>query len=486
MVFLPLEGCGKQHLARFYKVFSKLLNNFAVIIPHPFNHYHLIMENTLTVKRGLDLSIEGSANWSSPQDCPASLVAVTPDDFPGFLPKLEVKEGDTVSAGSPLMHDKNNEDIKLVAPVSGTVTAIIRGERRKIERVEMTSRGNDSKTFNIDLALPESIIAALKDSGLWAEMRQRPYDIVPVADRTPRDIFVTAFDSSPLAPDLNEQVRGKQKQIDAGIKALSTLTPGKVYVSTRPDASFQVPAEAIHYTVTGPHPAGNAGVQAANIAPINKGETIWTLSILTVASLGELVLTGKRDFSAIVAVTGPEVGRPYYALTVQGAAVKPLLEGHIAEDERHHRIISGNILTGTKIGKDGFLRFPYRQITVIAEGDDVDEFMGWASVSPSKMSVSRSFPFRMFHKKFAPDARILGGRRAMIMSGEYDKMLPMDILPEYLLKAIGAKDIDMMEKLGIYEVAPEDFALCEYVDPSKIEIQKTVREGLDWLRKEIE
>ena len=317
-------------------------------------------------------------------------------------------------------------------------------------------------------------------------MRQRPYDIVPLTGISPRDIFVTAFDSSPLAPDINRIIEDKQAQITAGIKALSSLTTGKVYICTKSDCSFDVPEEGEHYIVTGPHPSGNPGVQASLISPINKGDTVWTLSILTVARIGELCLTGKRDFSTVVAVTGPETVNPYYASTVQGAAVKPLLNDHLPSDGKHLRIISGNILTGIKIDLNGFLRFPYTQLTVMAEGDDVDEFMGWASLSPSKMSVSRSFPFRFFKKKFSPDARILGGHRAMIMSGIYDKVMPMDIMTEYLLKAIGARDIDMMEKLGIYEVAPEDFALCEYVDPSKTEIQKAVREGLEWLRKENE
>ncbi|MDE5744839.1 MAG: Na(+)-translocating NADH-quinone reductase subunit A [Paramuribaculum sp.] len=443
------------------------------------------MDKSLKVGRGLDLSIKGGAEWSTPQEIPAATVALIPDDFPGFLPKLEVKEGDKVIAGSPLMYDKNHEEIKLTSPVAGTVSSVIRGERRKIERVIITAEGNESKTFTVD-STAASIAQALKESGLWAEMRQRPYDIVPLPDREPRDIFVTAFDSSPLAPDFNEELRGKQKEITAGIKALASLTKGKVYVSTRPEDSFEIPAEAVHCIVEGPHPSGNAGVQASLIAPINKGETVWTLSIATVARIGALCLTGKRDYSTVVAVTGPEIVNPYYAETVQGAAVKTLLGGHLPSDGKHLRIISGNILTGTKINEDGYLRFPYTQVTVMAEGDDVDEFMGWASLSPSKMSVSRSFPFSFFKKRFSPDARILGGRRAMIMSGEYDKVMPMDIMPEYLLKAIGAHDIDMMEKLGIYEVAPEDFALCEYVDPSKTEIQKAVREGLDWLRKEIE
>ncbi len=445
------------------------------------------MENSLKLKRGLDLCIEGEAVKGEPVAVPASCAAVIPDDYPGFTPKLEVKEGDPVAAGAPLMHDKKCESIKLCSPISGTVTAIVRGERRKIERVVITSDNCDnSKKIDTGVSDAGSIRSILMDSGLWAEMRQRPFDIVPEADSEPRDIFVTAFDSAPLAPDLDFGSETGQERINAGIRALSKLTSGNVYVSTRKECRFAVPDEAVHYIVSGPHPSGNPGIQAANIAPINKGEVVWTLDIVTVMRIGALMLSGVRDFSTVIAVTGPEVKNPCYELTVEGAAIAPLLEKCMETGDRHRRIISGNVLTGIKVGIDGFLRYPYRQITVIAEGDDIDEFMGWASVSPKKMSVSRSFPFSFFKKRFSPDARLLGGRRAMIVSGEYDKVLPMDIMPEYLLKAIGSRNVEMMENLGIYEIAPEDLALCEYVDPSKTEIQKMVREGLDWLKKELE
>ena len=445
------------------------------------------MKNNIDIKRGLDLAIDGGLAEAAPEAVAPVLTAVIPDDFPGFVPKLDVREGDAVDCGAPIMHSKDCEAIRLCAPVAATVTAVVRGARRKIERVELTPvAGGGVVRTQVDPSDPESIKKALMASGLWAEMRQRPFDIVPKADATPRDIFVTAFDSAPLAPDLTLLVAGKQAEIDAGLAALAKLTTGKVYVSTRPEAPLSVNSPAVHITVSGPHPAGNPGVQAANLAPVNKGETIWTLDIVTAARIGELMLTGSRSFSTLVAVVGPEVEKPYLAQTVECASVAPLLKGHVKEDGSHHRIIAGNVLTGVKTSADGFLHFPYRQVTVIAEGDDVDEFMGWASMSPSKMSVSRTFPLSRLRRAFSPDARLLGGRRAMIVSGLYDKVLPMDIMAEYLLKAIGARDIDNMERLGIYEIAPEDMALCEYVDPSKTEIQKAVREGLDWLRKETE
>lgn len=232
------------------------------------------------------------------------------------------------------------------------------------------------------------------------------------------------------------------------------------------------------------HPAGNAGVQIANIKPVNKGEVVWTLDIVTLAKLGEAILNGKIDYSVETALTGSEVITPKVVKTVPGAQLGELLAGDEKTDGRNHRVISGNVLTGTPEGEAGYLRYPYRQVTVIPEGDDTHEFMGWASLSPSKMSESRSFLGRFLGRKFNPDARINGGRRAMIMSGIYDDYMPMDILPEPLIKAIIAKDIDKMEALGIYEVAPEDFALAEYADPSKLELQRIVRQGLDYMRNE--
>lgn len=446
------------------------------------------MEHCIKLKRGLDVRLDGALPPEPQIHNPKiGRVALTPDDFPGFLPRMLVKEGQTVGCGEPLMSDKRDETIVICAPAAGTVEKIERGERRKILRVVIALSGENSLAkITIDRSDAASVKSALLAAGLWVEMRQRPYDIVPAASATPRDIFVTAFDSAPLAPSLERLAEGKQAEIDAAIAALALLTPGKVYVSTRPDTALKIPAPAEHVTVEGPHPAGNPGIQAANIAPVNKGETIWTLDLSTLVRIGQLMTTGSVDWTTTVAITGSEVKEPQLAVCPIGAEIAPLIEGNVKSDNRHHRIISGNVLTGDTVAADGYLRFPYRQITVIPEGDDVDEFMGWASMSPKKLSISRTFPLSALRKKFAPDARLLGGRRAMIMSGLYDKVLPMDILPEYLLKAITARDIDRMEQLGIYEVAPEDFALCEFVDPSKIEVQKLVRDGLDYLRKELE
>lgn len=444
----------------------------------------------IKIKKGLDLNIAGSLPEGSAGAAPraTATVALVPDDFIGLIPKMELREGDSVKAGQPLFHSKLDERLKIVSPASGTVKAVVRGERRKILRVVVEVTDGPAETFDVKNALKnrESARALLLASGQWAMMRQRPYDIVPAADAVFRDIFVTGFDSAPLAWYRTEFSAEEIADMEAAVKLLALLTDGKVYVTRREGMNLPELKGAETVDVAGPHPASNAGTAIAAVKPVNKGETVGCLDLPTLLRIGRLLRTGTLDCTTTVAVTGSEVKEPCLISTLIGAEIAPLLKGNLKEDGRHKRIISGNVLTGTAVAEDAYLRLPYRQITVIPEGDDVDEFMGWASLSPSKQSTSPSFPGHFLSKKlFTPDARLLGGRRAMIMSGQYDKVFPMDILPEYLIKAIIARDIDRMEQLGIYEVAPEDFALAEYVDTSKLELQKIVREGLDYLRKEL-
>lgn len=443
----------------------------------------------IKLKKGLRLNLAGAmAENSKPIAIPTHTAAVCPDDFPGFVPKVDVKEGDAVACGSPIMHHKDCDDLRLVSPVTGTVKAVVRGERRKVLRIEIEKNNAvaQSPVFNKPSDAP-SAKAFLAASGLLALMRMRPFDIVPNPSDEVRDIFVTAFDSAPLAPSyaLYDGVFS-QDDYQAGIDCLCMATNGKVYISH--DASFSHKAlkNAILVEFEANYPASNVGVQIANIKPVDKGDIVWTLDFATLGRIGKLINSGKHDFTTVVAVTGPEITAPAAVMTECGAAIEPLLAGRHASTSEHKRIISGNVFTGTAVGLDGYLRYPYRHITVIAEGDDVAEFMGWASMSPSKMSESSSFPSFFSKRAFSPDARLNGGRRAMIVSGQYDRYFPMDILPEYLLKAIISGNIEDMEKLGIYEVAPEDFAAAEYADTSKIPLQAIVREGLDNLRKELE
>lgn len=443
----------------------------------------------IKVKKGLDINIIGAIPAGvTPVEIPSATVAIIPDDFTGLIPKMELREGDPVKAGQPLFHSKLDETLKVVSPMTGTVKAIVRGERRKIERVVVEDAAGEPLKFDTATALktPKAARELLLTSGMWAMMRQRPFDIVPAADATFRDIFVTGFDSAPLGWYQTDFTADDLKEIEAAVRLLAMLTAGKVYISRRPGMNLPDIKGAEMVDVEGPHPASNVGTVIAAVSPVNKGETVGCLSLPTLKRIGRLILTGTLDCSTIVAVTGSEVKNPRLVKTVIGAEISPLLKDNLADNGQHKRIISGNVLTGKTVEESGYLRAPYTQITVIPEGDDKAEFMGWASLSPSKQSTSPTFPGHFLARKlFRPDARLLGGRRAMIMSGEYDKVFAMDILPEYLIKAIIAKDIDRMEQLGIYEVAPEDFALAEYVDTSKLELQKIVREGLDYLRKEL-
>lgn len=442
----------------------------------------------LKLKKGLKLNIAGGLGFDTQIiDLNVGLCAIVPDDFPGFVPKASVRDGDEVAVGTPLLFDKNHQDVKLVSPIAGKVKSVVRGERRKIMRIEIEACSNDAKSPELPKPTDKaSACTFLAHSGLLAMMRQRPYDIVPNPDDTVRDIFVTALDTSPLAAPASvySSIFGKD-DYEEGVKVLRMITNGKVYLSYGADFGYDNIKGAEMVKVEGLHPAGNAGVQAANIAPVNKGEVIWILDMPTLGRIGRLA-KGKRNFDTVVAIVGPEVERPALVRTVIGAEIAPLLAENLGKADHHRRIISGNVLTGNVVGTEGFLRYPYRQITVIAEGDDKDEFMGWASLAPSKMSESPSFPGHFLKRSFRPDARLNGGRRAMIMSGQYDKVMPMDILPEYLIKAIISKNIEDMERLGIYEVAPEDFAAAEYVDTSKLPLQQIVRDGLDYIRKELE
>lgn len=447
----------------------------------------------IKLKKGLRLNLEGAvADITAISDVRPGRCAIVPDDFPGLTPKADVKVGDSVLVGTPLLHDKKNPDITLVSPVSGRIAEVRRGERRKLLAIVVENDGeNRSENFDIP-ADAEGVRALLARSGMMAMMRRRPYDIIPsTADRV-RDIFVTAFDSAPLAAPLTAGIEGAsfKEVLEKGVAALSMLTEGKVYIGRRHGSAIPELRGAVTVDFSGPHPSGNAGVQIAAIAPVDKGDVVWTLDLTTLYRIGRLMTDGRVDPTAYVAVTGPEVSNPSIVRSIVGAPVPDIIAGKLAPADHRRRIISGNVFTGQAVGTDPegdcWLHYPYRQVTVIAEGDDVDEFMGWASMAPAKMSTSRSFPGHFLRRAFRPDARLNGGRRAIIMSGQYDAMIPMDIMPEYLIKAILARDIDAMEKLGIYEVAPEDFAAAEYADTSKLPLQQIVRDGLDYLRKELE
>ncbi|MCH5219089.1 MAG: NADH:ubiquinone reductase (Na(+)-transporting) subunit A [Muribaculaceae bacterium] len=454
----------------------------------------------ITIKKGLDLRLQGAVDKQhQPIDISVDRVAVSPDDFEGFVPKTDVRPGDKVLIGDVLMHDKRDIGLSLVSPLAGTVKEVNRGARRHIENIVIQADDYDSasqprnqkdsqyyRTFEIpENASPRQLIDLLARSGLLAFIRRRPFADVPSTDVIPRDIFISAFDSAPLAVD-RQWSEEEANVIQAGLELLAQITSGSVFLSLREGQHLPEFKDVTVVRVKGPHPAGLPGIQTANIAPVNAGDTVWTLSLDTAWRIGVLATKGIYEPSTLVAVCGSCVQEPFVAHTILGASVKELLQNRLNGDCGNVRVIAGNVLTGIKVEMDkGYLHFPYTQLTIIPEGDDRSEFMGWASLSPTKMSVNPSFPGALTHRRFRPDARVLGGKRAMIMSGQYDRYLPMDIYAEYLLKAIISRNIENMEKLGIYEVAPEDFALAECLDSSKQPLQRIVREGLDFLRNEL-
>ncbi len=449
------------------------------------------MANVIKIKKGLDINLKGKAPEEPLTSGKSASYAIIPDSYCGILPKVVVKVGDKVKAGTALMIDKNRPEIKFGSPVSGEVTAVNRGEKRKVlsivvqpdSQIEYEDFGKKS----VSSLNGEEVKAAILEAGIWPFIKQRPYDIVASPSIQPRDIFVPGFYSAPLAPDFDFIVKGQEQDFQTGLDALVKLTAGKVYLGKKVGSALKATGVEI-VEFEGPHPAGNVGVQINNIKPVNKGEVVWTINPDDVIIIGRLFNKGITDLTRLVAITGSEMNTRGYVKALYGCTIDSLVAGRLHEGGEHVRLISGNVLTGTKVTKEDYMHGYDNQITAIPEGDDYNEFFGWAVPGFGKYSVSHSYLTWLCgkNKEYDIDARIKGGKRAMIMSNEYDKVFPMDILPEYLLKAIIAFDIDKMENLGIYEVAPEDFALCEFVDTSKIELQKIVRNGLDQLRKEMD
>ena len=448
------------------------------------------MEPLYKIKKGLDIMLEGAAEQQLAA-CPlAGTYAVKPADFNGIVPKLAVKEGCSVKAGDPLFVDKATEKIAVVSPVSGTVKAIERGERRKLLRICIESDGKqDYKSFNapdLEKASGEEVHALMLEAGMAAFLRQRPYDVIADPEQKPKSIFVSAFSTMPLAADFSFVAKGREGDFKTGIAALSRIAPVHVGINPQQINSELLPITHAKVSVfSGPNPAGNVGVQINHIDPVNKGETVWTMGAEHVIMLGELFRTGKVNLTRRIAVAGSMITAPAYVETLIGAPMTSII-GDKIKGTGHVRIIGGNPLVGERSGMDDYLGAFCTEVCAIPEGDDVNEAFGWIMPRLNQFSTSRSYFSWLFgkSKKYDLDCRIKGGERHIIMSGEYDRVFPMDIYAGYLIKAIITGDIDRQEALGIYEVAPEDFAVAEFVDSSKLELQKIVREGLDLLRKE--
>ena len=445
------------------------------------------MANVIKLRKGLDITLEGKAEEKKIQLKSNGKFALVPDDFEGVTPKVVVKEGDHVKAGDALFINKQYPEVKFASPVSGTVREVVRGERRKVlsvrvdadEQQEFTDFGKK----DVSKLVGEQVINALLEAGIFGYINQLPYAVSTNPSVKPRAIFVSALRDKPLACNFEYEVEGQEADFQTGIDALSKIA--SVYLGVGVGSKLENTANAEVCVWDGKCPAGNVGVQVNNTAPVNKGEVVWTIGDPTVVLfIGRLLNTGKVDLRRTVALCGSEIKNPAHVDMLVGEELSTLLSNSY-DAQKSVRIINGNVLTGRPTTKDGFLGAHTSEITVIPEGNDADEMLGWILPRFKQFSVNRSyFSWLCGKKSYALDARVKGGERHMIMSGEYDKVLPMDIYGEYLIKAIIAGDIDRQEALGIYEVAPEDFALAEFVDSSKLELQRIVREGLNILRKE--
>ena len=484
------------------------------------------MPETINIRKGLDIPISGSAELRLTDARSLTTYAVKPTDFVGLTPRLLVEEGDTVHTGDTLFVDKHDERIRFTSPVSGKVKSIVRGEKRKILEVVVEAdfkpealRGSDYKSSPTSpLQTADEIKEAMLRWGLWPMLRQRPFGIIANPDDKPKAIFVSAFSSAPLAPNYDFVMQGKEEALKKGLEALTKLTEGMVHVCFRPGQKLAsldcfVPRNdakrriEIHH-VKGPHPSGNIGTQIVHIDPINKGEVVWTMNVQDVAALGELISTGVYNPEKVIAVAGPNIRNPHYYRVKSGACLAEIVKGQLLNNDfpkmddpdvaKENRIISGDILSGTQIATDGFLGAYDDLVSILPEGDYYD-FMGWLMPGFKKFSFSRTFlsgfmpkstfkplgiELPRFERLWKYDTNTHGDERPLVFTGNFERVFPFDIYPTQLIKACIVGDIELMENLGIYEVEPEDFALCEFIDTSKTDIQAIVREALEKLRKE--
>ena len=473
------------------------------------------MSDTITIQKGLDLPIGGAAELRLTDARSISTYAVKPTDFVGLTPSLLVEEGDAVAVGDALFCDKHDERIRFTSPVSGQVKAIVRGEKRKLLEVVVET---DFKAVGSNYKSSPTVKDAMLQCGLWTQLRQRPFGTVANPDDKPKAIFVSAFSSAPLAPDYDFVMQGKEEWLKKGLEALTQLTEGMVHVCFRPGQRIAdgfvkgehagSPLRVMTHFINGPHPSGNIGTQIAHIDPINKGEVVWTMNLQDVAILGELVATGVYNPKKVIAVAGPNIKNPHYYRVKSGACLADITKAQLLNNDypkmdaydatKANRVISGDILSGTQIAADGFLGAYDDLVSILPEGDYYD-FMGWLMPGFRKFSFSRTFlsgimpkstfkPLGMklprFENLWKFDTNTHGDERPLVFTGNFERVFPFDIYPTQLIKACIIGDIELMENLGIYEVEPEDFALCEFIDTSKTDIQAIIREALEKLRKE--
>ncbi len=448
------------------------------------------MSKAIKISKGIDIKLQGQSEQRIENGGTSRIYALKPSDFFGMVPKLTVKEGEEVKAGSPLFYDKQREEILFTSPVSGEVVEIKRGEKRRILEVKILADSEiQYKSFDTWKASNgdrDVLVKTMLSMGLWPFIIQRPYGVIASPGDNPRDIFVSTSDTAPLAPNAAFILESEKADFQYGIDALKKLTAGAVHLGVKKGESFFNEIQGVvKHDVSGPHPAGNVGVLIHHVAPINKGEIIWTVAALDVALIGRSLRQGKFDATRTIALSGSEVKAPKYFKTRLGAGLDSIVADNVKEGKV--RYISGNVLTGSKEEPTGYLGFYHNQITLIPEGDEPQFFLteGWLGLGADKFSLSRSYPsWLMPGKKYRLDTNMNGEKRAFVMTGEMEKVFPFDIYPLQLIKSIMINDIDSMEKLGIYEVIAEDFATCEFVCTSKIDIQLVVSQGLADMRKE--
>jgi len=448
------------------------------------------MSKDIRIKKGLDIKLVGEATLTSNKLPVKGMFALKPQDFHGIIPKLIAKEGAEVKAGESIFYSKSDDRILFPSPVSGKVTEIIRGAKRKIISIKIAADGKQSfKDFgkqDADKMSAEEVKNHLLSSGCWPFVKQRPFDIIANPSQSPKAIFISAYASSPLAANYDYTLAGKEQELQAALTAISKLTTGSVHVSVGKDSNspFSDLKNIQLHSVSGPHPVGNVSTQISQIDPLNKGEVVWVINPHDLLVIGELLLTGNFNFSRTLALTGSQFENPSYVSVVAGASISDVVAKNINTDNT--RIISGNVLSGTQVSKDDFLGYYDNQITAIPEGDDY-EFFGWNKPVFNKISPSRALTFSWLtpKKKYDLNTNTNGEHRAFVVTGSYENVFPLDIFPLQFLKACMYQDLDEMENLGGYEVAPEDFALTEFICVSKQPHQKIVREGLDLMKEEL-
>ena len=449
------------------------------------------MSKDIRIKKGLDIKLIGEAEKATENAIISNFYSVRPEDFHSITPKLVAKEGTCVKAGETLFFNKDFEAMKFVAPVSGEITEIQRGPRRRIDAIKITADKEQNHLDHGEFDLSADAVK-IKDhllaSGCWAFIKQRPYDVIANPESTPKGIFISGYASAPLVADLDYTLQGKEEELQTAVTALSKLTSGGVHISVGKGTNSPLAGleNATTYTVSGPHPSGNVGTLINKVDPINKGEVVWTVNAQDLVIIGELLLTGKFNAERIIAFGGSSVKKPRYFKTKIGAEVSTMIYDNGVDKDGNDRIISGNVLTGKQVAPDGHLDYYNNVITVIPEGDDY-EFFGWNKPIFNKISTSRAFTFSWLNpkKKYELNTNTNGEHRAFVVTGSYEQVFPLDIYPMQILKACMYKDLDEMEALGMYEVAPEDFALTEFICVSKQPHQKIIREGLDLMLKEI-